>query len=141
MEKIHGPATSPMVEEIRGIYIYIWIYRWLVVWNMADIFLFSWEFHDPDEVIFFRGLKPPTRYGLIGLQNLRRFHVVPINSDACSLRWIAVCFALGTILARDSSGSVETTGSTNNYININQPILAMWASHGFIQLLTFTTSQ
>jgi hypothetical protein len=58
MEKIHGPATSPMVEEIRGIYIYIngfiagwWFGTWLI------FFLFSWDFHDPDELIFFRGVE------------------------------------------------------------------------------------
>jgi len=34
---------------------------WLVVWNTAFIFPFSWEFHHPNwsEVMFFRGVGQP----------------------------------------------------------------------------------
>ena len=37
-------------------------YNWLVVWNMAFMFPFSWEFHNPNwrTHIFLEGLKPPT---------------------------------------------------------------------------------
>jgi len=46
MEKIHGPATSPMVEEIRGIYIYIygfidgwWFGTWLIFFYSVGNFM------------------------------------------------------------------------------------------------------
>ena len=40
-----------------GIYIYIW----LVVWNMAFIFSIYWECHHPSWLSYFsEGLKPPT---------------------------------------------------------------------------------
>ena len=40
-----------------------WYHIWLVVWNMNFNFTFSWEFHNPNWLIFFRGVRiPPTRY-------------------------------------------------------------------------------
>ena len=43
-----------------------WLH-WLVLWNMAGLFFaISWECHDPNWLIFFRGLgHPPTSIGLI----------------------------------------------------------------------------
>ena len=68
------------LRKSGGIYIYIngFIAGW---WfgNMADIFFYSvGTFMILTNSYFSEGLKPPTRYGLIGLQNLRRFHVVPL---------------------------------------------------------------
>ena len=50
------------------IYIYIYIYIWLVVWNHGFLWLPLGIIIPTDELMFFRGLKPPTRYIYIYLQ-------------------------------------------------------------------------
>ena len=72
-----------------------WYHIWLVVWNMNFIFTFSWEFHNPNWLIFFRGVRiPPTRYLTEKLVELRTspnkcFPCFPCKkaafSSACSL--------------------------------------------------------
>ena len=44
---IVGSLTSKL-PSIIYIYIHIYYIHWLVVWNMAFIFPFSWEFHHPN---------------------------------------------------------------------------------------------
>ena len=57
--------------------IHLYIYIWLVVWNMNFIFPFSWEFHHPNWLIFFRGVETshqPSMYIYIYLISFSRVH-------------------------------------------------------------------
>jgi hypothetical protein len=79
----------PFLPDYTGIWrLHELILLWLVVWNMTFIFHNAWECHNPNWLIFFRGvgwnmLKPPTSsiYFIIFLYSSRGF------SETCGKLW------------------------------------------------------